>query len=333
MRATASGIGRHEPPLATIASRLQPAPMATTAMPGIRQLRSTATRTAQVGRDIERPARPRRPSTRPAARRARPGRRARRWPATPSGTADRPADPSRPPSEVAGDDPDRDGVEDEHRGSASVGLATGSGWLAPAGRRGPRRWPMTKRSGIAATGHLADRAGAGPPCAGRPGVRVGQRPPDAPRPASIRSNSRAGGSVRSRSIMPSRSASSAMRPNGTGSRRRRPRRDALHSPSQNGSISATWARTSGGPHDASGPRVEVARRAATAHPPSTAARVAARRRAGRRSGRGRSRGRRSSWSAVSHGGVAWRHCQRLGPVPPSRPPAGIRASTAAEMRT
>ena len=46
--AKAASLAGMNPPLATIAARLAPAPTATRAMPGIRMLRITATRTAPV---------------------------------------------------------------------------------------------------------------------------------------------------------------------------------------------------------------------------------------------------------------------------------------------
>ena len=77
-------------------------------------------------------------------------------------------------------------------------------------------------------------------------------------PASIRSNSSRGGSVRSRSMIASRAASVATRPNGTGSGVTG-RRRARARPARTASISATWASTSRGPQDAPRERVEPLR--------------------------------------------------------------------------
>ena len=179
-----------QPPLATIAARLQPAPTATSGHArdpdvaedgGEDQQRSRRRRSA--GAAVAEPAR------RAASvniddldERARPG------PAGPSASRRSPRRSSRPPSEVAGDDPDRDRVEDEHRR-----LRTPSGRSA----RIPSSWTdvvgevARRRTGRRSPRPSSRRASGGGRRAlelGRPSG-VARRRPNRSRASSIRSYS------------------------------------------------------------------------------------------------------------------------------------------------
>ena len=120
-----------------------------------------------------------------------------------------------------------------------------------AARCGPRRGRA--RTARGSPGRASPRAGgARRRATALPRSRSPADPPRRRSPASIRANSTRSGSDRSRSMTPMPEA--VVRPSARTARgrSRSPSTTRSISPSQKGSISSTWARTSRGPHDASG---------------------------------------------------------------------------------
>ena len=238
-------VGRHVPAVGHDRRRLLAAPSATRACPG----RAVADDGDEDGRgrgDVDR-----RPGS-PTARRRRlgeqddlddqpgDGQRTQRKRSSPSRS-------SRPPSSVRPGS-DRDRVQDEHDAARLVGRRSArivSSWVT---------WLLdvaeAERLGHVRDGHLAARGVLAPRSRSLAvSVRQAQLPVAQ---ARVDPGEQTGsGSVRSRSMRPMRIGSSWPRPNGT-TASRPPATMRSSSPSQNGSISATWASTSRGPHDASG---------------------------------------------------------------------------------
>ena len=151
------------------------------------------------------------------------------------------------------------------RASRAVGAVRPGRRLAAERRRGsPRAAPRAPRRGRGRSARGSRPPGISPSLGWRPGrarsssVSEPSRSVHVCRPASMRSNRTRSGSVRSRSSEPIRIGSSARRPNVIGPPPGIPSTTRSSSPSQKGSISATWASTSRGPHDASGSVPKVA---------------------------------------------------------------------------
>ena len=161
----------------------------------------------------------------------------------------RPAQPQRAEAlragrrQVAGDDPDRDRVEDEHRpGQRSPGwrlAGSRSSWTTWSSR-----WPTMNRSAIVGDGHLAEPRVEAAPRRVRPASASRQRRSSRVQRARVDPVVQLARRERAVALEDARAASAsvATRPNGTGLRAAG--QDPLHLAEPVGTISARWARTS-----------------------------------------------------------------------------------------
>ena len=210
--ASAAGSAGMAPPLARIATRLHTAPTATSAIPGIARLRMTAARTARFDAHVEgRPGVTDRRAERLREERDLEHEAGDRQPGPAQAKLAEAADPAA--DREPGEQPDRDRVEDEH-GPVSPRRLTPSSpsscsacsSVCAAIKRSTTPRPSSRR----ASGGRQTRPVVAPE---RPGRAGSQRVQADGRSAS---KSSVDGSDRSRSMLPIRRASVAVRPNGTG---------------------------------------------------------------------------------------------------------------------